>query len=73
MNLKQVIEFNNRLDEYLLSQGIQPFDWDTYLKEEREANQERLDNMTLEEQEAEIEKEAKQFLEEYEEYDDFED
>ena len=70
MNLKQVVEFNERLDNYLLNQGIQPFDWNKFQKEEREANQERLRKMSLEEQEAEIEKEAQQFLEEYDVFED---
>lgn len=46
MNLKQQIEWNEWLEQYLLQQGILMFDW----KAADEAEKERISKMTLEEQ-----------------------
>lgn len=54
MLVKEYDELNNWLKKHLLKQGIQPFDWATYLEEERIAEQARLSQMTLDKQNEEF-------------------
>ncbi len=70
MNLKQQIEWNEWLEQYLLQQGILMFDW----KAADEAEKERISKMTLEEQEEELERAVREFEAMYgEDEDDYED
>lgn len=76
MNLKQQIQWNEWLIQYLLQQGIEMFDW----KAAHEAERERISKMTLEEQEEELERAVREFEamygvdeDDYEDFSDFED
>lgn len=69
MNLKQQIEWNEWLEQYLLQQGILMFDW----KAANEAKQERISKMTLEEQEEELSRAARELEAMYDDDDDYED
>lgn len=76
MNLKQQIERNEWLIQYLLQQGIEMFDW----KAADEAEKERISKMTLEEQEEELERAVRELEamygvdeDDYEDFSDFED
>lgn len=75
MNLKNHIEWNEWLEQYLLQQGILMFDW----KAANEAKQERISKMTLEEQEEELSRAARELEamcdddDDYEDFSDFED
>lgn len=73
MNLKQQIEWNEWLEQYLLQQGILMFDW----KAADEAEKERISKMTLEEQEEELERAVREFEalygEDEDDYEDFDD
>lgn len=69
MNLKNHIEWNEWLIQYLLQQGILMFDW----KAADEAKQERISKMTLEEQEEELSRAVREFEAMYGEDDDYED
>ncbi|MGE4346740.1 MAG: hypothetical protein AB7D46_04910 [Flavobacteriaceae bacterium] len=72
MNLKNHIEWNEWLIQYLLQQGIEMFDW----KAAHEAEKERISKMTLEEQEEELSREAREleamYDDDYEDFSDFE-
>lgn len=76
MNLKQQIEWNEWLEQYLLQQGILMFDW----KAADEAEKERISKMTLEEQEEELSRAVRELEalygvddDDYEDFSDFED
>ena len=70
MNLKNHIEWNEWLEQYLLQQGIEMFDW----KVAHEAEKERISKMTLEEQVEELERAVREFEAMYgEDEDDYED
>ena len=70
MNLKQQIEWNEWLEQYLLQQGILMFDW----KAADEAEKERISKMTLEEQEEELSRAARELEAMYDgDDDDYED
>lgn len=70
MNLKNHIEWNEWLIQYLLQQGIEMFDW----KAAHKAEQERISKMTLEE---ELERAVREFEALYgvdeDDYEDFSD
>lgn len=69
MSLKQQIEWNEWLEQYLLQQGILMFDW----KAADEAEKERISKMTLEEQEEELSRAARELEAMYDDDDDYED
>lgn len=73
MNLKNHIEWNEWLIQYLLQQGIEMFDW----KAAHEAERERISKMTLEEQDEELERAVREFEAMYgvdeDDYEDFSD
>lgn len=76
MNLKQQIEWNEWLEQYLLQQGILMFDW----KAADEAEKERISKMTLEEQEEELSRAVRELEalygvddDDYEDFSNFED
>lgn len=69
MNLKNHIEWNEWLEQYLLQQGILMFDW----KAAHEAERERISKMTLEEQEEELSRAARELEAMYDDDDDYED
>lgn len=69
MNLKQQIQWNEWLIQYLLQQGIEMFDW----KAAQKAEQERISKMTLEEQEEELSRAARELEAMYDDDDDYED
>lgn len=69
MNLKNHIEWNEWLIQYLLQQGIEMFDW----KAAHEAEKERISKMTLEEQEEELSRAARELEAMYDDDDDYED
>lgn len=76
MNLKNHIEWNEWLIQYLLQQGIEMFDW----KAAHKAEQERISKMTLEEELEELSRDAREFEamygvdeDDYEDFSDFED
>ena len=60
MNLKNHIEWNEWLEQYLLQQDIEMFDWKTFHEEEFKAKQERLSKMTQEEQDEEFSREVRE-------------
>lgn len=70
MQLRRQIEWNNWVDQYLISVGIQPFDWKTFTEEEAKVKQERLSKMTLEEEMEELSREVRE-IEESMSYEDF--
>ncbi len=57
MNLKNHIQWNEWLKQYLLQQGIEMFDW----KVAHKAEHERISKITLEEQEEELERAVREF------------
>lgn len=76
MNLKNHIEWNEWLIQYLLQQGIEMFDW----KAAQKAEQERISKMTLEEELEELSRDARELEalygvdeDDYEDFSDFED
>lgn len=76
MNLKQQIEWYQWLTQYLFQQGIEMFDW----KAAQKAEQERISNMTLEEELEELSRDAREIEAmgsdddfDYNDFNDFED